>query len=226
MSNSVSARQVLADDDSVFDYRRSVDRDRAKQRLAVLDAAGRLLTRDGPEGLSMRRVAAEVNASTKVLYTMFGGKEGLVEELYVEGFARLRDANEEALEDAGEPGADLDPVARLWVRARAYLDNAVANPHYYRVMFGHPVPGFRPSQDTVARTRATFDGLVEIVRDAAAAGDFAPQLIEHPREAAVGFWTTWHGVASLLLAGRLIDETQARRVHQHTTGALIESLRR
>ena len=226
MSNSVTARQVLADDDSVFDYRRSVDRDRAAKRLAVLDAAGRLLTRDGPEGLSMRRVAAEVNASTKVLYTMFGAKEGLIEELYVEGFARLRDANEQALQDAGAPGADLDPVARLWVRARVYLDNAVANPHYYRVMFGHPVPAFRPSQDTVARTRTTFDGLVEIVRDAAAAGQFVPELVEHPREAAVAFWTSWHGAASLLLAGRLIDESQARRVHEQTTGALIASLRR
>ncbi len=40
---------------------------------------------------------AEVNSSTKVLYTIFGAKEGPVEELYVEGVARLRDANEEAL---------------------------------------------------------------------------------------------------------------------------------
>lgn len=216
--NSVTAGVVLADDDSVYDYRRSVDRDRAALRLAILDAAGRLLDREGPESLSMRRVATEVNASTKVLYTMFGAKQGLIEELYVEGFDRLREANRATIQPE-------DPVERIVVRAGVYLDNAIANPHFYRIMFGQPIAGFRPSQDALARTRETFDGLVDLVRAAAQAGVLAPGLVEHPREAAVALWTAWHGVASLLLAHRLIDEAQARRVHEHHTRSLIDSLR-
>lgn len=219
MGNGVTAGEILAEDDSIYDYRRSVDRDRAAMRLGILDAAGRLLAREGTEGLSMRKIAGEVNASTKVLYTMFGGKDGLIEELYVEGFARLREANELA-RDAE------DPIERLVVRSEVYLDNAIANPHYYRIMFGHPVPGFVPSKDARARTRETFDGLVELVRQAAEAGLLVAELTEHPREAAVCLWTTWHGVASLLLADRLIDETQARRIHRSNTHALIDSLRR
>ena len=217
MRNGVTAQDVLGDDDSIFDFKESIGRDRAAQRLGILDAAGRLLAREGPEGLSMRKVAGAVNASTKVLYTMFGGKDGLIDELYVEGFARLREAN------AAAP-TTRDPIDRLHVRSEVYLDNAIANPHYYRVMFGDPMPGFRPSKDTLARTRETFDGLVEIIREAADAGLVVLDVADHPREAAVRLWAAWHGVTSLLLAGRLIDETQARRIHRANTHSLIDSM--
>ena len=38
----------------------------------------------------MRRIAAEADCSTTVIYTMFGSKEGLAEALYLEGFERVR----------------------------------------------------------------------------------------------------------------------------------------
>jgi AcrR family transcriptional regulator len=36
---------------------------------------------DGPDALTMRRIAAEAGSSTTVLYTMFGGKAGIAEAL-------------------------------------------------------------------------------------------------------------------------------------------------
>lgn len=43
-------------------------------RTLVLDTASRLLEDDGPDALTMRRIASEVGCSTTVRYTMFGGK--------------------------------------------------------------------------------------------------------------------------------------------------------
>ena len=82
--NSVTKRNV------VTNYQEERSRGREALRRGLLDAAGRLLVEEGPGALSMRRISRQVNCSTKVLYTMFGGKRELVEELWLEGFDRLR----------------------------------------------------------------------------------------------------------------------------------------
>ncbi|MDP9356610.1 MAG: TetR/AcrR family transcriptional regulator, partial [Chloroflexota bacterium] len=61
----------------------------AALRRAILDEAILLLVEEGLQGLSLRRIAGAVGCSTTVLYTLFGGKSGIVEALWLEGFARL-----------------------------------------------------------------------------------------------------------------------------------------
>jgi AcrR family transcriptional regulator len=199
----------------VTDYRRDRARGREALRLGILDAAGRLLAEEGPQALSMRRIAREVNASTQVLYTMFGGKDGLANELFLEGFARLTEAHETT------PRSE-DPLRHLYERAETYFENALANPNYYRVMFFDAIPGFRPSEETLARTWRTFDALSEAVRACARAGLFAREVAEEPREAALSLWSAAHGVVSLHLAGHLSEEAEARRVFGRTMSGVVE----
>ncbi|MGW0753976.1 TetR/AcrR family transcriptional regulator [Streptomyces sp. NPDC002587] len=107
-------------------------------RATILDRAIHLLVAAGPAALTMRRIAADIGSSTKVLYTMFGGKEGLIDALYREGFARLRRAQESVPDSTG-------PLAHLNALGTAYREHALSEPAYYRVMFEQSVPGFRPS---------------------------------------------------------------------------------
>ena len=60
------------------------------RRRQVVEAAARVLAEDGPHGLSLRRIAAEAGASTQIVYTLFGGKPGLADALYGEGFCPSR----------------------------------------------------------------------------------------------------------------------------------------
>ena len=215
--NSVISNDNVSNPTAVTDYRRARERGREALRLGILDAAGRLLVEEGPEALSMRRVAREVNASTQVLYTMFGGKDGLANELFLEGFARLTGAHETV------PHSE-DPLQHLYDRAETYFENALANPNYYRVMFFDAIPGFRPSEETLTKTWGTFDALAEAVRACARAGLFAREVEEEPREAALSLWSAAHGVVSLYLAGHLPDEDEARRVFAATMRGVVESL--
>jgi AcrR family transcriptional regulator len=167
-------------------------------RHAVLDAASRLLIERGLGGLSLRQVATEVGCSTTVIYTLFGGKEGLVDALWREGFERLFREEETVSTDAY-------PLERLAELAHAYRRHALANADYYRLMFGNAVPGFRPSAATLTQSRQTFTVLVETVQDCLDAGLFRagdPVLIAH------ALWATVHGVVSLELAGGL-DQVDA-----------------
>jgi AcrR family transcriptional regulator len=216
-NNSVIHNDGVSKPTAATDYRRAREREREALRLGILDAAGRLLVEEGPQALSMRRVAREVNASTQVLYTMFGGKDGLANELFLEGFERLTAAHGAA------PRSD-DPLRHLYDRAESYFENALANPNYYRVMFFDAIPGFRPSEETLAKTWRTFDALAEAVRACARAGLFDREVAEEPREAALSLWSAAHGVVSLRIAGHLPDEGEARRVFGRTMRGVVEGL--
>lgn len=171
-------------------YQEAHARGREAQRRAVLDCASRLLEDEGPDALTVRRVAGRVGCSTTVLYTMFGGKPGLAEALWCEGFERLR----AALAAVVEP----DPLDRLAALGRAYRDSALAHRSYYAVMFQRPIPRFSPSPDAQTASRRVLQLLIDAVRACIDAGVFRPA---DPAHVARVLWAAAHGSVSLELAG-------------------------
>jgi AcrR family transcriptional regulator len=163
---------------------------RDAQRQLLLDAASAILQASGPDALTMRRIAAEVGCSTSVLYTMFGGKAGVAEALWREGFERLRAALEAVEGD--------DPLTRLAAMGQAYRANALANPAYYSVMFARPIPGFEPSPEAYAESLRPLELLVDAVADCVTTGVF--RTVD-PAHIARVLWAAAHGSVSLELAG-------------------------
>jgi AcrR family transcriptional regulator len=137
-------------------------------RLALVEAAARLLAAHGPAALSARRLAAEVGTSTMAIYTHFGSMPDLVRAVVREGFDRL------ARRLAEVPATD-DPVADLANQSRAYRRNALAEPHLYAVMLGgSAVAGFALTDEDRRIGLDTF----RVARDSAQrcidAGRFRP----------------------------------------------------
>src|SRR5262249_37985695 len=158
-------------------------------RIRLLDTAGTLLTSEGPNALSLRRLAADAGTSTSAVYALFGGKPGILRELFVEAFTRLA-------AHLGTVRPSPDPLADLRALGHAYRASALADPHLYSVMFGSPVPGFEPEPDDYSRAKATFAPLLATVRRAITAGlliDADPELI------ATALWANVHGLVSLEL---------------------------
>jgi AcrR family transcriptional regulator len=180
-------------------------------RRALLDGASGLLVAEGPGALTMRRVAGAVGCSTTVLYTMFGGKEGLADALYREGFERLG-SRLEAVPDGGHP------LARLGELARAYRDNALAERAYYGVMFQRAIPRFEPSPASLAVAGASLEVLALAVRAAMDAGALRPG---DPRAVTEVLWAAVHGAVSLELAGHFPDPAVAADRFQTLASAAI-----
>jgi AcrR family transcriptional regulator len=176
-------------------------RDYDELRRDLLDAAGRLLAQEGPQALSTRRAAQEVGTSTTAVYNLFGGKAGLLRELFLDGFARL------AQEFATVP-RDGDPETDLMALGYAYRAAALANPHLYELMFGRPIADFRPDDAALAQVQGTFDTLVRAVARCVDTGRFAPA---DPYDVAVHLNALVHGLASLELQGFLAGGDAAAR---------------
>jgi AcrR family transcriptional regulator len=122
-------------------------------RSALLTAAIDLMRDGGAAALTVRNITTRAGCSTTGIYTYFGGKHGLVEVIFVEGF--------ESFDRAVEPFQRADDMAGA---ARAYRQWALANPIHYMVMFGGAVPDFVPSEDARRRARSSFSALATTVK--------------------------------------------------------------
>lgn len=162
----------------------------ATQRAAIIEAAIARIQEEGSVGLRMRKVAAEAGCSTMVIYTHFGGKNGLVEALRLDGFAALTSA----LVAAAGRSKGARRVLRL---AAAYRIWALENPTHYEVMFTRSVHDYTPTEAARAISIRTFDVLVDAVASAARGGE-----IEAPdaRDVAYVIWGVVHGHVMLELA--------------------------
>lgn len=117
---------------------KSVKRDKnaaakAEVRERLVRASRTLLAEEGPSALRVRRIAALADRTTMCIYSHFGGKDGILEELYRRGFAELEDRLAALLPDDGLPGDD--PAADLRAMARAYRGFALDEPALYGLMF-------------------------------------------------------------------------------------------
>jgi len=158
---------------------------------ALLASASEILESEGPDGLSVRRIAAAAGVAPMGVYNHFESKFGIVEALYVQGFQRLADAM------AAMAQID-DPAEALLEGARAYRALALAHPMAYQVMFMRAVPGFEPSDPALTRCTRGFEHLVTTVQHAIRAGVIAPGS---PTETAQMIWASIHGWVSLELLG-------------------------
>jgi AcrR family transcriptional regulator len=165
-------------------------RTRDDQGRRILEAASELLSEEGASALSVRRIATAAGCSTMGLYSRFGGKDGVVDELFAEGFERLTQAMR------ANPTTD-DPLVDLRRCATCYRDTAVANATHYMVMFGGAVPGFVPSDASHELAHEAFGGLVTKVARCTDAGLFSGA----PDDIAEILWGSIHGLVMLELVG-------------------------
>jgi AcrR family transcriptional regulator len=181
---------------------------------ALLTSAEDILETEGPDGLSVRRIAAAAGVAPMGVYNHFESKFGIVEALFIQGFDRL------GLEMAAMAQI-TDPVEALREGARRYRSLALAHPMAYQVMFLRAVPGFEPSDLALGNCTGAFDSLVAAVQRAMDAGVIAEAP---PTETAQGIWATIHGWVSLELLGIGFVEDQDAG-YDHLCEALLRGLR-
>lgn len=98
-------------------------------RRALLEAASRVLEREGPNALSLRAVAREAGVSPAAPYHHFKDKSELMLAISEEGFDQLYDF----MRQSADP--DAPPMERVAAIGVAYVEFAKAHPSIYRVMY-------------------------------------------------------------------------------------------
>jgi len=142
----------------------------------IIETARRILESEGPDALTMRRLASEIGIQAPSLYKHVKDKSALEVLLIEIGFTEMAEACE-----AIRPEDEVDPLFQL---AKVYRTYALAHPHLYRLLTAGPLP--REQLRPGVEARAALP-VVEI------AGD--PDL-------ARALWAFAHGMVILELDGR------------------------
>ncbi len=155
-------------------------------RAACLDAAMELLGEEDETALSLRGVARRAGVSANAPYRHYRDKEALLAALATRGFqdltARLVTADSSAV-----PGAEFIALAQ------AYVNYAVEHPALFRLMFGHPCSRSHPDAAAAAGQAS-----------AVLAARVATAILPAHRDAfMIGCWALVHGLAALILDGKL-----------------------
>jgi AcrR family transcriptional regulator len=183
-------------------------------RDAIVAAARRILAAEGPGGLTVRKIAAAAGHSTMAVYSRFGGKDGLVDELFAEGFGLLTAALESA-------GITDDPLADLDRQGVSYRRFALDHPQHYSLMFDRPVPGYEPGADTLV---IAVGALEVLARGLTRAMDHGQLARADPMATAVAMWATCHGLVSLEIAGAAPPTVDWDATYSGTCRALLRGL--
>jgi AcrR family transcriptional regulator len=159
----------------------------------MLEAAERILERDGIAGLTLRGAAREAGASHAAPKNHFGDLSGLLSELAAIGFARFRAAM------LAEAEGCADPAARMQAAGRGYVKFARANPGLFLLMFrGEKLDMERPA------LRKAAEEAIAVLAGAGASEGSAPARLSLDQAARMaGAWAGVHGLAMLLIDGRL-----------------------
>ncbi|MFE3542807.1 TetR/AcrR family transcriptional regulator [Nocardia sp. NPDC059177] len=145
------------------------------QTIADIKRVGREhLASHGAAALSLRAVARELGMVSSAVYRYVRSRDELLTLLVVDGYNALGDAVDAALADA-----PADPAQRFRVVAGAVREWALAEPAWYGLLYGSPVPGYAaPSADTVAPGVRVIGALLAVIDGAYRAGQIGEPAVE------------------------------------------------
>lgn len=146
------------------------ERARGEITAAIKDEARRQLAAEGAAKLSLRAVARELGMVSSALYRYFPSRDDLLTALILDAYNALGQAAETALAGRRGSAAAAAPTARWTAVCRAVREWALAHPHEYALIYGSPVPGYHAPRATAEPAGRVARALIEVVRDAYAAG--------------------------------------------------------
>ncbi|MCX5206153.1 TetR/AcrR family transcriptional regulator [Streptomyces sp. NBC_00237] len=222
------------------------ERLRAETTAEIKKVALELMASGGPDAITLRAIAREMGMTANAIYGYFATRDDLVTTLIRNVYTSLADT----VDAAWDAAPALDPAARIQAWARAFRNWALANPEGFRLIYGDPVPGYRPPEGGAA-PEAAHRVCTGITALAAAAwpyaepryadsdfawSDFDPGLLDKVRPAfpelppaavalALRIWSHLHGLVSLEIYGHL--QTQAlspEKLFREELDQLVRSL--
>ena len=172
------------------------ERERAELTQLILEGARRVFEREGHGGLSIRKVAKEIDYSPGTIYLYYKDKDALMLALHEEAFARKAGMFAPLM-------SVEDPMERLIAMGRSYIQHALEHPSDFHLMFVDDCPMQALRDDN--REWYTTNGAFAMVKASVEEGIRKERFRENVQaeSMAVILWSMVHGCAMLILSKRL-----------------------
>lgn len=163
-------------------------------REALLAAAELELRDKGVEGFTLRGCAKRAGVSHAAPAHHFPDANSLLTELAAVGFRRFV-----ACQEKRKAATLGDPQSQLLAAGLGYVDFARDNPALFKLMFTSE----RTCVTNSHFKSATRDAFLQLVSDVGAVIEADPESTPEGKMAVSASWSMVHGIASLMISGRL-----------------------
>ena len=183
----------------------------------IAEAALLILEGEGPEAVSMRRVAKAVGITPMAIYHHFPNREALLNSITDREFAKFLGYIQRRIVSGSHE-------RRLISTMEAYIDYALDRPRIFDYVFSQSRPAARRyPEDFRQRRSPTLNPLAGQVADAMASGWMKKDDIW---EVALELWAVTHGYVVLNRAGRFsLEEKKFRALVRRALRRVIHGLR-
>jgi AcrR family transcriptional regulator len=177
----------------------------------------RILEKEGPEAVSMRRIAALARITPMAIYYHFANREVLLRSVVDKEFEQLLDFIRKT-PPSGSFEADMTHIMD------AYIDYAFARPHIFDYVFSKARADARRFPDDFrARRSPTLNPIADSVAHWMEQGKLKTDDIW---EIALELWAHAHGYVMLYRAGRFnLSQTEFKKLVQRSLTRLFDGLK-
>ena len=179
-------------------------------RATLLEITARIIAEEGVEKVTMRALSQQAGVSRAAPYRHFPDKATLLCAVAAEGFKKL----ESQVKKVVEMRSGNDALSCLADMAMAYVDFAVSNPSYYRLMFGREDLLKSPTPELRANGQAAFNVFSDVMQEVTR--DWQQNNSSISGEAislANVLWSTVHGLSMLLIDRQFQSRETITGVH-------------
>lgn len=164
-------------------------------RSTLIKTAAKIISKQGTATMTLRSLSQKVGVSHTAPYRHFANKTILLCAVAEDGFKRLMRKYRRINQDV-----TTDTFTRLQEMAKAYVDFALKNPGYYRLMFGHELMEQQRTPALLKAAEAAYNELLISI-------DAWLEEYEYPTESRLSLvnliWASFHGLTLLLIDGQI-----------------------
>ena len=131
---------------------------RAAARDEILTAAWQLAGEHGLAGLSLRDLGALVGMKAQSLYSYFPSKHAIHDAMFCQGYEQFIEATTLAEPTGAVTAAKVREMSLA--QAYAFFDFCTADLARYQLLFQRTIPGFVPSQESMAMAMTAYERTV------------------------------------------------------------------
>lgn len=164
------------------------ERNREEMVSAILETARAIMREEGVTALNLNELARRLGMTTPALYAYFPSKAAIYDAVFRIGLRLLRESDEHVWRSYGP---DWERI-RVWFETRLRI--AREHPELYHLAVDIPVPGFTPSDESLAEAQGLRSGVILGLREMIEAGAIDPGI---PVERAADLLlTVRHGIVA------------------------------
>lgn len=179
-------------------------------RKKIIFAASEILSEEGYEGLSIRKIANKIEYSPGIIYHYFKDKAEILTAVIDEGYGKILSSLKEISIDIDKPEKSIEEGLR------AYIDNMLKTPEQFKAILMNDIEILQERvymlKKGVSKDRESIRGLCKQLEIGVEKGRF--REIDSELTAQI-IWTSTYGLLSRLILEKDVPKEQKEELINH-----------